>query len=97
MKGFGTVITGTLTSGTVTVGDAVMLYPSHETSRVRGIQVHGESVNEAHAGQRTVINFQGLSKEAANRGDVLAHVDTLQVSYTVDAKLHCPGKPCRSL
>ncbi len=89
MKGFGTVITGTLTSGTVTVGDPVMLYPSHETSKVRGIQVHSESVNEAHAGQRTAINFQGLSKEAANRGDVLAHVDTLQVSYMVDAKLHC--------
>ena len=89
MKGFGTVITGTLTSGTVTVGDPVMLYPSLETSKVRGIQVHSQSVEQAHAGQRTAINFQGLSKEAANRGDVLAHLGTLQVSYMVDAELHC--------
>ncbi len=89
MKGFGTVITGTLTSGAVAVGDPVMLYPSHETSKVRGIQVHSQSVEKAHAGQRTAINFQGLAKEAANRGDVLAHVDTLQVSYMVDAELHC--------
>lgn len=89
MKGFGTVITGTLTSGTVTVGDPVMLYPSRETSKVRGIQVHSQSVEQAHAGQRTAINFQGLSKEAANRGDVLAHADTLEVSYMIDARLHC--------
>lgn len=89
MKGFGTVITGTLTSGTVTVGDPVMLYPSREISKVRGIQVHSQSVEQAHAGQRTAINFQGLSKEAANRGDVLAHADTLEVSYMIDARLHC--------
>lgn len=89
MKGFGTVITGTLTSGTVTVGDPVMLYPSRETSKVRGIQVHSQSVEQAHAGQRTAINFQGLSKEAASRGDVLAHADTLEVSYMIDARLHC--------
>ena len=53
MKGFGTVITGTLISGRVKVGDTIMIYPSGVTSKVRGIQVHNQSADEASAGMRT--------------------------------------------
>ena len=88
MKGFGTVITGTLVSGRVQVGDAVMVYPSGVTSKVRGIQVHNESVNAAESGQRTAINFQGLDKEAVARGEVLSSPGVLKPSYMVDVHFH---------
>ncbi len=88
MKGFGTVITGTLVSGKVAVGDRIMLYPSGETSKVRGLQVHNQSLEQAEAGMRTAINFQGLDKAAVNRGDVLAKPDELVLSYMVDVDLN---------
>ncbi|MGE0084904.1 MAG: selenocysteine-specific translation elongation factor [Desulfococcaceae bacterium] len=88
MKGFGTVITGTLISGQVSVGDPVMLYPSGITSKVRGLQVHGENVETAFAGMRTAVNFQGLEKSTVNRGDVLSAPDALISSYMLDVSLH---------
>ena len=87
MKGFGTVITGTLISGKVNVGDEIMIFPSRITSRVRGIQMHGNSVNTVAAGSRTAINFQGLDRETINRGNVLSTPDTLHPSFMVDAEL----------
>ena len=87
MKGFGTVITGTLVSGRVKVGETIMLYPSLVTSKVRGVQVHNQDVESAEAGMRTAINFQGLDKEIVNRGDMVAHPDTLKSSYMVDVRL----------
>jgi len=84
MKGFGTVITGTLVSGSVQVGDAVMVYPSGITSKVRGIQVHNQSADTAEAGMRTAINFQGLDKSAVFRGDILSRPGALIASYMVD-------------
>ncbi|MCF8124712.1 MAG: SelB C-terminal domain-containing protein, partial [Desulfotignum sp.] len=88
MKGFGTVITGTLTSGSIRVGEEIMVYPRRIVSKVRGIQVHSSSVNEAGPGTRTAINFQGLDKESVNRGDILSTPDTLIESYMVDAGFH---------
>ncbi len=87
MKGFGTVITGSLISGSIQVGDTIMIYPSG-TSKVRGIQVHNQSVNEAEAGMRTAINFQGLEKASVNRGDVLANPNALTAGYMVDISLN---------
>lgn len=84
MKGFGTVITGSLSSGRVAVGDTIMIYPSLTTSKVRGIQVHGQSVEEAQSGMRTAINFQGLEKTAVRRGEVLSTAGALKPSYMVD-------------
>ena len=84
MKGFGTVITGTLVSGQVKVGDQIMIYPSGITSKVRGIQVHNQSADQAIAGMRTAINFQGLEKEAIQRGEVLSKPGNLVASYMVD-------------
>jgi len=84
MKGFGTVITGSLVSGKIAVGDTIMIYPSRIKSKVRGIQVHNASVNEALAGQRTAINFQGLDLASVERGNTLARPETLSPSYMAD-------------
>lgn len=88
MQGFGTVITGTLTSGKVGKGERIMLYPSGVTSKVRGLQVHNHSVATASAGMRTAINFQGLDRSSVSRGDVVTLPDTLTPSYMVDGTLH---------
>lgn len=88
MKGFGTVITGTLISGKVNVGDPIIIYPGKTTSKVRGIQVHNQGRESAEAGMRTAINFQGLEKTAINRGDILAREHTLMPSYMVDLEFH---------
>jgi len=88
MKGFGTVITGTLVSGSVKVGETIMVYPSGITSKVRGIQVHNQSADSAEAGMRTAINFQGLDKAAVQRGEVLSSPGALISSYMVDLSFH---------
>jgi selenocysteine-specific elongation factor len=97
MKGFGTVITGTLVSGKVLVGDPIMVYPSGVTSKVRGIQVHNQSVNAAASGQRTAINFQGLDKEAVARGEVLSSPGALKPSYMVDVHFHFLGSAAKPM
>ena len=88
MKGFGTVITGTLASGKINVGDTIMVYPSGITSKVRGLQVHNQSAESSEAGLRTAINFQGLDKSAVNRGEVLSVPGGLVASYMVDVYFH---------
>ncbi|MCF8081267.1 MAG: selenocysteine-specific translation elongation factor [Desulfobacterales bacterium] len=87
MRGFGTVITGTVASGRVRLGDTVMIYPSRATAKVRGIQVHNQSVEESEAGLRTAINFQGLQKSDVQRGEVLSVPGGLEPSYMVDLEL----------
>ncbi|MFQ5842729.1 MAG: selenocysteine-specific translation elongation factor [Thermodesulfobacteriota bacterium] len=94
MKGFGTVVTGTLVSGSLSVGDTVQLLPSLREGKVRGIQVHNEVVQMTRAGQRTAVNLQGIEKSLINRGDVLAHPQTITPTYMVDAYLeHLPTSP----
>ncbi len=88
MKGFGTVITGTLISGRVKTGDTVMIYPSDIISKVRGIQVHNQSVSIAEAGMRTAINFQGLEKASVQRGEVVSTPGALKPSYMLDVSVH---------
>ena len=97
MKGFGTVITGTLVAGKVNVGDQIMLFPSNITSKVRGIQVHGASIQTAMAGMRTAINFQGLDKALVNRGDIVAAPGTLLPSHMVDVSLNYLSSNARKL
>lgn len=97
MKGFGTVITGTLVTGTVQVGDKVQLYPKETTAKVRGIQVHNQSVDKAGAGLRTAINFQGLDRDLVKRGEVLARAGTLKTSYMVDVMAQYLGRNKKSL
>jgi selenocysteine-specific elongation factor len=94
MRGFGTVVTGTLVSGSVSVGDTVQIIPSVREGKVRGIQVHNEIVQTAKAGQRTAINLQGIGKSHINRGDVLIYPHTITPTYMVDVYLeHLPNSP----
>lgn len=87
MKGFGTVVTGTLLSGRVRVGEEVVILPSQIPAKVRGLQVHNRQVEEAEAGQRTAVNLQGIEKTTIFRGDVLAHPATLTPSRRLDVSL----------
>jgi selenocysteine-specific elongation factor len=87
MKGFGTVITGSLVSGMVRVGETVMIYPSGIQSKVRGIQVHGQKADQATTSMRTAVNFQGIDRADVARGDVVGGVNTLKSSYMVDGLL----------
>ncbi|MDL2272194.1 selenocysteine-specific translation elongation factor [Desulfovibrio sp. OttesenSCG-928-I05] len=97
MKGHGTVVTGTMTSGSVSVGDEVMLYPSGKKARVRSLQSHWESVTLAPSGRRTAVNLQGLELEDVSRGDVLAHVGELISSTSWEAHVTCLSSSPRSL
>jgi len=72
MKGFGAVVTGTLIAGKVRVEQEVQAYPGDMKARVRGIQVHGKTVSQATAGQRTALNLGGISHDQLHRGMVLA-------------------------
>jgi selenocysteine-specific elongation factor len=87
VKGFGTIVTGTLWSGTLSVGDEVAILPTGLASRVRRLQVHGQSVEQAVAGQRTAVNLPGLEVSQIERGDVLCLPGTLRASQSFDATL----------
>jgi selenocysteine-specific elongation factor len=87
MKGFGTVITGTLISGTVKKDDELELFPGSQRVRVRGVQVHGKPAEQAVAGQRTALNLSGPSLEQLARGITLASPDTFNATARVDVEL----------
>ena len=84
MKGFGTVVTGTLISGKITEGEELELLPSRTNVRVRGLQVHNKSVHEAQAGQRTAVNLAGIDTAQIERGMVLAPVGRLRPTQIID-------------
>jgi selenocysteine-specific elongation factor len=84
MKGFGTVVTGTLMSGHICVGDGVEILPSKITTKVRGIQVHNQAIARAESGQRTAINLQGVEKSMVVRGDVLSMPGIFEPSLRLD-------------
>jgi len=87
IKGFGTVVTGTLWSGTLLVADEVAILPMDLRSRVRRLQVHGQTLEQAVAGQRTAVNLPGLEVSQIERGDVLCAPGTLRASEAFDATL----------
>ncbi len=87
IKGFGTVVTGTLRAGQVRVDDRVEVFPGGAQAKIRGLQVHGRSVEQAVAGQRTAVNLQGLERAAIDRGDVLGLAGSLVASSLVDGSL----------
>ena len=84
MKGFGAVVTGTLIAGKITEGDELELLPSQTNVRVRGLQVHGKPVHEAHAGQRTAVNLAGVDTAQIERGMVFAPAGRLRPTQVVD-------------
>jgi selenocysteine-specific elongation factor len=87
IPGFGTIVTGTLISGTIKEGDKVMIYPQKLESRVRTIQVHDVSVGVAEAGQRVAMNLAGIKLEEITRGDVVAAINSMEPTFMFDARL----------
>ena len=87
VKGFGTVVTGTLAAGIVAVDDKVEVYPRGVQSKVRGLQIHGKAVERSAAGQRTAVNLQAVERAAIERGDVLAPPGSLVPTLLADATL----------
>ena len=87
VPGFGTVVTGTLRSGLIRVGDPVELLPSGKTCRVRGIQLHGQHAEEGSAGQRMAVNLQGIDHHEIRCGESLAPPATFRTTRTVDIRL----------
>ncbi len=87
VKGFGTIVTGTVLGGEVAVGDELHVLPSRLSVRVRGIEVHGGAVDKAIAGHRAAINLGGVAVEDLARGEVLAHPDRVAPSHILDVEL----------
>ena len=94
VDGFGTVVTGTLVEGRVRVGDTARLYPGPDEAKVRNLQVHGEDVPEAFAGQRVAMNLAGVKKERVERGQTAAAPGSLALTQTLDVWLDIV-KECR--
>ena len=86
IKGFGTVVTGTVLGGSVSVGDAVVTHPRQLNAKVRGIEVHGSESDSARAGLRCALNLTGVSLDEVHRGDLLAHPGALASSHIIDAR-----------
>jgi len=94
MKGFGTVVTGTLISGTIRKDGELEVFPTGRKVRVRGVQVHGHPTDAAVAGQRTALNLAGASTEDLVRGMTLAPAATFEATRSVDVKLQLlPSAP----
>jgi selenocysteine-specific elongation factor len=84
MKGFGTVVTGTVVSGTLFIGESVQILPSGVEAKVRTLQVYNRPVEKTMAGQRAAVNLQGIETSAVERGDVLVHSRTLAPTRMLD-------------
>jgi selenocysteine-specific elongation factor len=94
VKGFGSVVTGTLFSGNITVGDEVELLPIGKLLRVRGLQTGGKSVERAEAGQRTAVNLAGIEHTTIQRGMVLSARGRLRTTRRADVRMELlPGAP----
>lgn len=96
IAGAGTVVTGTMWSGSARKDDPLEIYPSGETGRVRGLQVHSEPVDVAHAGQRVAMNVAGVERDRISRGDLIAAPGTLVATDRFDVRfsyLGIPGDP----
>jgi len=87
IPGHGTVITGTLLGGKVNKGDNVQIMPEGKIVRVRGIQVHGEQVETAVAGDRCALNLAGIQTEEIERGDLVVLPNTLEPTSILDASI----------
>jgi selenocysteine-specific elongation factor len=87
LHGFGTVVTGTLVSGALAIGEEVEALPSRRRARVRGLQVHGSPVQQVGAGHRTAVNLAGIEVAELARGDVLARPGTFTPTSILDVEL----------
>jgi len=87
IQGFGTIVTGTLLSGTFKLGDEVQIFPGNTIGRIRSMQVHGNDTQIAYAGQRVAINIAGVKKEDIERGDVIAPKNSMKETSMIDVKI----------
>ena len=87
LSGFGTIITGTLISGTITREDVLEMYPIGKECKIRNIQVHGQNQDKCYAGQRLAINLSNVKKKEIRRGCVLAPKNSMKNTDLLDVKL----------
>ena len=97
VKGFGTVVTGTLASGAITVGDELELLPAGRRVRVRGLQSHGRKTEAAPSGRRVAINLGGIDHSDVSRGELLATPGALRPTQIIDAEVEVLRSSPRSL
>ena len=97
MKGFGTVVTGTLVAGTIRREEEMEVFPTGRKVRVRGVQVHGQASDAAVAGQRTALNLAGASTEDLSRGMTLAPPAMFSATRRVDVRLRLLSSAPRAL
>ena len=97
MRGFGTVVTGTLVAGTIRREDEMEVFPTGRRVRVRGAQVHGQTAEAAVAGQRTALNLAGTSAEDLSRGMTLAPPATFEATRRADVRLRLLSSAPRPL
>ena len=97
LKGFGTVVTGTLLDDSLGLNYDTMLYPRAERVKIRGIQVHGQEVSEAVPGQRVAVNLPGIGKEHISRGEILAAAGSMEGTMIADVRLQLLKSGQRSL
>ena len=88
LSGFGTIITGTLLSGTISKEDSLEMYPIGKECKIRSIQVHGQDVDKCYAGQRVAINLSNVKKREIERGCVLAPPNSMRNTDLLDVKLN---------
>ncbi len=87
MKGFGTVVTGSVLSGQIAVGEELEILPEHKRARIRGLQRHGASVNQVQIGDRAAINLQGVSTEEVTRGQALTAPNYFHATTRMNCRL----------
>ena len=88
MKGFGTIVAGTVISGTLTADQNVELLPQKQKLRVRGLQIHEQNEKTVKIGDRAAINLAGIEKEKISRGDILAAPDAFRPTRFFDGKFY---------
>lgn len=97
VKGYGTVITGTLLESTLCKEKEAVLYPDGIPAKIRGIQVHGENREKAFPGERAAVNLADLKKEDVHRGDILAAAGSMVPAYILDVKVQAMPHASREI
>lgn len=97
LKGFGTIITGTLLDGILELDSDAMLYPRGEKAKIRSIQVHGEETSKAFPGQRVAVNLPGIGKDEISRGEILAAAGSMECTMMADVRLRLLKSAHRSI
>ena len=87
ISGFGTVVTGTLHDGALSVGESVEVLPAGLSARIRGLECHKQAIDTAEPGARIAVNLSGISSDALARGQVVAHPGTWRATQLVDLRL----------